>query len=163
LALTASSIPFNLSAEQSEAELLKQARITKHQAKKIALARVKGGTIKSAELEKEKGVLIWSFDIAQPGKKDATEVRQQARSPLLRWRQPLFRRKKPRKKRSKNGSHVKTSTEAVAENTLYSACSDLRFQLHKRSPLFIGMHNEPLSIVAMCVNNPDRSPFTIHG
>ena len=74
LALAASSIPFNLGAEQSEGELLKQARITKHQAKKIALARVKHGTIKSAELEKENGVLIWSFDIARPGKKDVTEV-----------------------------------------------------------------------------------------
>jgi Peptidase propeptide and YPEB domain len=74
LALAASSIPFNLWAEQSEAELLKQARVTKHQAKRIALARVKAGTIKSAELEKENGVLIWSFDIARPGKKDVTEV-----------------------------------------------------------------------------------------
>jgi hypothetical protein len=26
----------------------------------------------------------------------------------------------------------------------------------KRSQLFIGMHNKPLSIVAMCVSNPDR-------
>ena len=74
LALAASSIPFNLLAEQSEAELLKQARVTKNQVKRIALARVKGGTIKSAELEKENGVLIWSFDVAQPGKKDVTEV-----------------------------------------------------------------------------------------
>src|SRR5215472_14483270 len=73
LALAASSIPFNLWAE-SEAELLKQARITKHQAKQIALAKVKHGTIKSAELEKENGVLIWSFDIARPGRKDVTEV-----------------------------------------------------------------------------------------
>ena len=32
-------------------------------AKKTALARVDGGTIKSAELEKEKGKLIYSFDI----------------------------------------------------------------------------------------------------
>jgi hypothetical protein len=74
LALAASWTPFNLWAQQSEAELLKQTRVTKHQAKKIALARVKGGTIKSAELEKENGVLIWSFDVAQPGKKDVTEV-----------------------------------------------------------------------------------------
>jgi hypothetical protein len=74
LALAASWAPFNLWGQQSEAELLKQARVTKHQAKRIALARVKGGTIKSAELEKENGVLIWSFDVAQPGKKDVTEV-----------------------------------------------------------------------------------------
>ena len=74
LALAAGSTPFNLWAQQSEAELLKQARVTKHQAKRIALARVKGGTIKSAELEKENGVLVWSFDVAQPGKKDVSEV-----------------------------------------------------------------------------------------
>ena len=74
LALAASWAPFNLKAQESEAELLKQARVTKHQAKKIALTRVKGGTIKSAELEKENGALIWSFDVAQPGKKDLTEV-----------------------------------------------------------------------------------------
>jgi uncharacterized membrane protein YkoI len=74
LALALSSTPFNLWAEQSEAELLKHARVTKHQAKKIALARVRHGTIKSAELEKENGMLIWSFDIAQSRKKEITEV-----------------------------------------------------------------------------------------
>ena len=74
LALAESWIPFNLWGQQSEAELLKQARVTKHQAKRIALARVKGGTIKSAELEKENGVLVWSFDVGQPGKKDVSEV-----------------------------------------------------------------------------------------
>jgi hypothetical protein len=29
----------------------------------------------------------------------------------------------------------------------------------KRSQLFIRSHNETLSVVAMCVGNPDRSPF----
>ena len=74
LALAASWTPFNLWAQQSEAELLKQARVTKHQAKKIALARVKRGTIKCVELEKENGMLTWSIDIAQPDKKDITDV-----------------------------------------------------------------------------------------
>jgi len=36
-----------------------------------------------------------------------------------------------------------------------------RFQFHKRSQLFIGMHNETLS-VAMSVCNPDRSPAGIN-
>jgi len=48
--------------------------VTKHQAKRIALARVKHGTIKCVELEKDDGVLIWSVDITQPGKKDLTDV-----------------------------------------------------------------------------------------
>jgi hypothetical protein len=74
LALATSWTPLNLWAQQSETELLKQARVTKHQAKKIALARVKRGAIKCVELEKENGVLIWSVDIAQPAKKDLTDV-----------------------------------------------------------------------------------------
>jgi hypothetical protein len=35
-------------------------------------------------------------------------------------------------------------------------------QFHKRSQDFIGTYDETLS-VAMCVNNPDSSPFGIHG
>jgi hypothetical protein len=37
-----------------------------------------------------------------------------------------------------------------------------RFEFQKRSQLFIGAHNETLSFVPMCVNNPDRSPVAIH-
>jgi hypothetical protein len=74
LALATSWTPFNLWAQQSETELLKQARVTKHQAKRIALARVKRGAIKCVELEKENGVLIWSVDVAQSPSKDLTDV-----------------------------------------------------------------------------------------
>jgi hypothetical protein len=35
------------------------------------------------------------------------------------------------------------------------------FQFHKRGQLFIRMRNEALSVVAMCVSNPDRSPLRI--
>jgi Peptidase propeptide and YPEB domain len=74
LALATSWTPCNLWAQQSETELFGLARVTKHQAKKIALARVKRGAIKCAELEKENGVLIWSVDVAQPPNKDLTDV-----------------------------------------------------------------------------------------
>lgn len=57
-----------------KADLAATAKITKAQAEEIALAKVPGGTIKEAELEKEKGRVIWSFDIATPGTKDITEV-----------------------------------------------------------------------------------------
>lgn len=50
------------------------AKITKAEAQKIALNRVPNGTIKESELEKEKGRLIWSFDVATPGTKNITEV-----------------------------------------------------------------------------------------
>ena len=33
------------------------------------------------------------------------------------------------------------------------------FKFQKRSQLFIGVHDKTLSVVAMCVDNPDCSPF----
>ena len=61
-------------AQPSEAELVKRAKITKAEAEQIALAKVSRGIVKSAEIEKEKGRIVWSFDIAQPGTHDITEI-----------------------------------------------------------------------------------------
>ena len=58
----------------SETTLQAQAKISKETAGQTALAKVPGGTIKEAEIEKEHGKLIWSFDITTPGSKDVTEV-----------------------------------------------------------------------------------------
>ncbi len=63
-----------LAAQPSEAELIKQAKITKAEAEQIALAKVSHGIVKSAEIEKEKGHLVWSFDIARPSTRDITEI-----------------------------------------------------------------------------------------
>jgi uncharacterized membrane protein YkoI len=60
------------------AKLEAQAKITKAEAEKIALDKVPGGTIKEGGIEKEKGKVIWSFDIATPGAKDITEVQVDA-------------------------------------------------------------------------------------
>jgi uncharacterized membrane protein YkoI len=60
------------------AKLEAQAKITKAEAQKIALDKVPGGTIKEGDIEKEKGKLLWSFDIATPGTKDITEVQVDA-------------------------------------------------------------------------------------
>jgi hypothetical protein len=60
--------------KESEAKLQAQARVTRSDAERIALAKVPGGTVKEGELEKEKGKLIWSFDIATPGSRNITEV-----------------------------------------------------------------------------------------
>jgi uncharacterized membrane protein YkoI len=62
------------SEKQEQAELQAQAKISKEQAQQTALAKAPGGTVKEAELEKEKGKVIWSFDIATPDSKDITEV-----------------------------------------------------------------------------------------
>lgn len=74
LALTALAFPAAGFAAPSEAELLQQAKITRAQAEKIALAKVPNGKIHSAEIENEHHALVWSFDIAKPGSKDITEV-----------------------------------------------------------------------------------------
>jgi uncharacterized membrane protein YkoI len=47
-------------------------KLTRAKAEAIALARAKG-TVESAELEKEKGALVWSFDI-RTSPTDITEV-----------------------------------------------------------------------------------------
>ena len=37
-------------------------------------------------------------------------------------------------------------------------CTNRRFEFKKRRQQFIRVHNETLSVAAMCVCNPDRSP-----
>ncbi len=58
--------------QPTQAELQKQAKISMEKARSIALKKVPGGEIKSAELEREHGKLIYSFDIKTP--KGITEV-----------------------------------------------------------------------------------------
>jgi hypothetical protein len=49
-------------------------RITEKVARAAALARVPHGIVKTEELEKEKGHLIYSYDIAVPGRTGIEEV-----------------------------------------------------------------------------------------
>lgn len=67
-------------ADETQAKLKAQAKITQEEAAKTALAKVPNGKIKSAELEKEHGKLIWSFDIATPKSKNITEVQVDAKA-----------------------------------------------------------------------------------
>jgi hypothetical protein len=60
--------------EETQAQLMSEAKVTRADAERTALAKVPGGTIKEGSLEREKGKLIWSFDIASPGTADLTEV-----------------------------------------------------------------------------------------
>jgi uncharacterized membrane protein YkoI len=60
--------------EAKQTRLMAQAKVSRADAEKIALTKVPGGTIKEGELEKEKGKLIWSFDLTTPDTKDITEV-----------------------------------------------------------------------------------------
>jgi len=63
---------------QTPAQLQAQAKLTRVEAEKIALAKVPNGTIKEGELERENGKIIWSFDMATPGTSDITEVQVDA-------------------------------------------------------------------------------------
>ena len=67
-------------AAPSESELMKEAKVSKSQAEKTALGKVPHGVIKSEELEREHGKLIWSFDIATSGSKNITEVQVDAKT-----------------------------------------------------------------------------------
>jgi len=43
-----------------------------------------------------------------------------------------------------------------------AATPNRRFQFQKRSQYFIRTHNDPLTVAAMRVSNPDRSPVGIN-
>lgn len=68
----------NEGKEGNNAKLEAQAKISKAEAQKFALEKVPGGTIKEGDIEKEKGKLLWSFDITTPDSKDITEVQVDA-------------------------------------------------------------------------------------
>jgi uncharacterized membrane protein YkoI len=67
-------------AEATEAQLRTQAKVSKSDAEKTALGKVPNGSVESAELEKEHGKLVWSFDIAKPNTKNITEVQVDAKT-----------------------------------------------------------------------------------
>jgi uncharacterized membrane protein YkoI len=59
--------------KEDQAALQKEAKISMEKAREIALKKAPG-TVKSSELEREKGKLIYSFDIQTKSKKEITEV-----------------------------------------------------------------------------------------
>ena len=67
-------------AEESQATLKAEAKVTEEAAEQTALATVAGGKIKASELEREHGKLIWSFDISKPKTRNITEVQVDAKT-----------------------------------------------------------------------------------
>ena len=61
-------------AANSQAALRREAKIAEADARKTALAAVPGGRVRSHELEREKGKLIYSYDIKVAGKPGIEEV-----------------------------------------------------------------------------------------
>lgn len=82
-AVTLSALPAGAQAKQekkevakpeTQAQLKKEAKVSLADAKATALKLVPGGKVKSSEIEREKGKLIYSFDIATKGKSGIDEV-----------------------------------------------------------------------------------------
>ena len=59
---------------QSQAALKREAKISEATARAIALKEVPNGIVKSSELEREHGTLIYSYDIKVPGKTGIEEI-----------------------------------------------------------------------------------------
>jgi len=63
---------------ETPAQLKAEAKVTERTARATALAQVPGGKVKSGELERENGRLLYSFDIATKGKTGIDEVQVDA-------------------------------------------------------------------------------------
>ena len=74
LGVTPAVFASQTSQAAEQAKLQKEAKISMTEARRIALAKVANGSIASAELEREGGRLIYSFDIRQPKRSGVTEV-----------------------------------------------------------------------------------------
>ena len=77
VAMTTSGL---VAAEETGAQLLTQALVSKADAQKTALEKVPDGKVECAELERENGKLVWSFDIAKPNTKNITEIQVDAKT-----------------------------------------------------------------------------------
>jgi hypothetical protein len=77
-AFSAFSILSGIASDKIEAK--HSGKITKARAERIALTKVPGGSIRSAELETAQGQRFWAVYIAKPGSKNAKEIRVDATS-----------------------------------------------------------------------------------
>lgn len=78
-ATSAASVPM----KEEKPGLLKQATVTPDSARRMALALVPTGRIKSEEIEVEDGRLAYSFDITVPGKRGVEEILIDARTGVV--------------------------------------------------------------------------------
>ena len=74
LLASTSAVAQAVSVKEEKPGLLKKAKITAEAATAAAVAKVPGGKVEKAEIENEKGKLIYSFDIKTDGKTGIDEV-----------------------------------------------------------------------------------------
>ncbi len=65
-------------AQDTPSSLMNEAKVSEASARATALAKAPNGTVQSFELERENGLLVWSFDIARPRTKNIIEVQVDA-------------------------------------------------------------------------------------
>jgi hypothetical protein len=80
-----------------------------------------------------------------------------------RYRGPVLR-VHPSRKPSNVFSHGRgQTTTTIGDRDSANPEANGDYSLIKSGQLFIRTHNEALIVAAMCVSDPDRSPFRIHG
>ena len=76
--IVASAVMIAMPAAATDKTRIKHGRVTKRQAEQIALAKIQGGRIRTAELQSANGSRFWSVYVVKPGSKNAKEVRVDA-------------------------------------------------------------------------------------
>jgi uncharacterized membrane protein YkoI len=76
--VVAFAVMISMPALATEKARLKHGQITKKQAEQIALTKIPGGKIRTAELETANGAKFWAVYVTKPGSKNAKEVRVDA-------------------------------------------------------------------------------------
>ncbi len=74
VAASASAQQPGVPVKEDKPGLLARAKISADSARKLAQARIPGATIQSAEIEREDGRLIFSFELKTPGRSGIDEV-----------------------------------------------------------------------------------------
>ena len=98
---------------ETQADLQKEAKIAETDARATALKEVPNGTVKSEELEREKGKLIYSYDISVPGKSGVEEVNVNAIDGSVVGK--MHESAKTEKAEAKQEAKAKTTTKATAK------------------------------------------------
>lgn len=78
LIIVVSILGFSSGVASGKDETIPSGKITKSRAERIALTKMPGGKVRSAELETARGQHFWSVYIAKPGSKNAKEIRVDA-------------------------------------------------------------------------------------
>ena len=94
---------------ESQEALQREARISLETARATALKEVPNGAVKSSELEREKGKLIYSFDITVPGKTGIDEVNVDAMNGSVIARQ----HESPKTEKTEAAKEAKEKTAAT--------------------------------------------------